>query len=609
MCGIFGYYTFNVKKDLREVLAALFKGLHRLEYRGYDSAGLCIDTQDTCPSPINSHPHTSDDTNEFVVVHNGIITNFKVLKDFLIKNGHVFTSDTDTEVIPKLCKYVYSRLSVKIPFPKLVMEVMKELEGAYAVLVKSRHYPGELVACKRGSPLIIGILEAPKSPKTGSFVRVGDAAAQRWRESSMECWIASDATAVVEHTKRVIVLEENDVLHLSGGGYGIYNTEGADVEEAVSRELHTLQMEVSQIMKGGYTHFMQKEIHEQPESLAATLRGRVQFDRGSSGDTYMQPRVKLGGLVTHGATIMRSRRIIIIACGTSFHAGLASRQTLEELCDVPVVLELASDLLDRRCPIFRDDTCIFLSQSGETADTLRALEYAKERGALCMGITNTVGSAISRSTHGGIHLNAGYEIGVASTKAYTSQILALTMMALQLAEDSISKRELRDTIIDELGKLPAKVKTALALDEQMKQLASDLKDSHSLMFFARGYNYATALEAALKAKEVAVIHSEGILAGEMKHGPLALVDEHLPIIVIATKDSMYKKMDSIIQQLLARSAHLVILCNEGDDNMTEYEKRGCQLIRMLAYYLAIFRGHNVDQPRNLAKSVTVSEEQ
>ncbi|EFJ45967.1 hypothetical protein VOLCADRAFT_105759 [Volvox carteri f. nagariensis] len=678
MCGIVGYYTYNVRKDLQFVLDCLFNGLKRLEYRGYDSAGVAFDvdviseengvfestgplivkevgkvdalermTYDIVardqldlkrqfrsqvgiahtrwathgpPSAVNSHPIPSDPEGQFVVVHNGIITNYNLLKAFLIKHGEVFNTETDTEVIPKLCKFVYDRLA-----EKLVMEVLKKLEGAYAVLVKSTHYPGELVACKRGSPMILGIKEEPGARRT-SFSRLHDAADTKWRHEAIECFIASDASAVIEHTKRVIVLEDNDVLHLCSGGYGIYNTGGDDVEEAVPRVLLTLQMEVEQIMKGGYDHFMQKEIHEQPESLLQTMRGRVQFQRPAVGNPYLNQRIKLGGLAEHGATIRRCRRILLVACGTSFHACLAARQTLEEMCEVPVSLELASDFLDRRGPIFRDDTCMFLSQSGETADTLRALEYAKAHGALCVGVTNTVGSAISRMTHCGVHLNAGYEIGVASTKAYTSQIIVITMMALQLAEDSISKRERRDTIIDELGQLPGKVRRVLMLDSAMRELAEQLRSVNSLLFFGRGYNYATVLEAALKVKEVALIHSEGMLAGEMKHGPLALVDKHMPIVVVATRDGMLKKMESVIQQLLARSAQLYILCNENDESMKQYEEKGCKLIQvpqtvdclqpvinivplqLLSYHLTVLRGFNVDQPRNLAKSVTVSEE-
>lgn len=691
MCGIFAYYTYNVPKDLKAILETLFNGLKRLEYRGYDSAGICIDAADNAPladdgtisenavyptppplifkaegkieavekvtyqslqangleleqeftnqvaiahtrwathgppSPINSHPHKSDDSCEFVVVHNGVITNYKTLKDFLVNQGEVFISETDTEVIPKLCRFLYRQLSERMPFPKLVMRVLQKLEGAYALLIKSTHYPGELVACKRGSPMILGIKEGPNARRT-SFNSIKDADDRRWRSSSLECWIASDASAILEHTKRVVALEDNDVLHIVGSGYGIYNTGGQDVEEAVERIFMTLQMEVDQIMKGGFDYFMQKEIHEQPESLLSTMRGRVQFQRPAVGNPYRTSRIKLGGLVEYNQTIRRCRRIMFVACGTSYHSCLAARQTMEEFCEVPVVLELASDLLDRRCPIFRDDTCVFVSQSGETADTLCALDYAKTRGALCVGITNTVGSAISRTTHCGMHVNAGYEIGVASTKAYTSQILCITMMALALSEDFISKRERRDQIFDELGQLPGKVRSALLLDNQMKELALQLESKNSLMFFARGYNYATALEAALKMKEVALIHSEGILAGEMKHGPLALVDEKLPIVVVATRDAMYKKMDGVIQQLLARSAKLWIICNEGDEAMKSYEERGCQLIQvpetadclqpiinivplqLLAFHLTVLRGYNVDQPRNLAKSVTVSEE-
>ncbi|KAG1675057.1 hypothetical protein FOA52_002716 [Chlamydomonas sp. UWO 241] len=698
MCGIFGYYVFGVNTEIKKVLEVLFNGLKRLEYRGYDSAGVAVDVVDPYPvsqagaqggiaeengqhegaAPLivkevgkvaqleklcyetttsggidlgrtfkshvgiahtrwathgpptayNSHPHVSDPDAQFTVVHNGIITNYKLLKDFLINHGETFVSETDTEVIPKLCRFVYERLSEKVPFPKLVMEVLKKLEGAYAVLVKSTHYPGELVACKRGSPMIMGVKDhsGGLGARRNSFNRISEADDKKWRSECIEVWIASDASAILEHTKRVIYLEDNDVLHLTGGGYGIYNTTGQDVEEAVPRMLLTLQMEVEQIMKGGYEHYMQKEIHEQPESLGQTMSGRVKFERQAGGNPYSVPRIKLGGFLETGATICKSRRLMFIACGTSFHACLAARQTVEELCDLPVVLELASDLLDRRCPIFRDDTCVFVSQSGETADTLMALEYAKARGALCVGITNTVGSSLSRATTCGMHLNAGFEIGVASTKAYTSTIVAITMIALQLSEDSIAKRETRDAIIDELGHLPGKIKAALMCDDAMRELAEQLKGEHSLMFFARGRNYATALEAALKTKEVALIHSEGILAGEMKHGPLALVDESLPIVVFATKDGMHRKMDSIIQQLLARQAKLYIVCNGNDEGMKAYEAQGCKLIQvpetvealqpvvniipmqLLAYHLTIMRGHNVDQPRNLAKSVTTSEE-
>jgi glucosamine--fructose-6-phosphate aminotransferase (isomerizing) len=423
---------------------------------------------------------------------------------------------------------------------------------------------------------------------------------------------------------------------MRGGEYTVYNW--SDVDSAsveVRRAAQTLTMEVGQIMKGGYDHFMQKEIFEQPDTVAQTMRGRVRATPLSpmknalpaGGAAALLPRVRLGGLVDHVPTIRRSRRIMFIGCGTSYHAALCARQTVEELTELPVVLELASDLLDRRCPIFRDDTCVFVSQSGETADTLRALEYARASGALCVGVTNTVGSAIARSSHCGIHINAGAEIGVASTKAYTSQIVAITMMALVLSEDSVSKRQRRDEIIDSLCALPDALRRCLELDPLVAELAASLRDEPSLLVFGRGRNYATALEAALKVKEVSYMHSEGINAGEMKHGPLALVDETMPILVVATLDScIYSKMQGVIQQLMARSARLIVVCNEDDADIPDIVGGRCPLIRvprlddalqpvanilpmqLLSYHLTLLRGYNVDQPRNLAKSVTVTEE-
>ncbi|KAK9805778.1 hypothetical protein WJX73_008652 [Symbiochloris irregularis] len=725
MCGIFGYYNFRVRRSRKAILEFLFTGLRRLEYRGYDSAGISIDVdplppaeslqdaapasdvpesnghaldnghlsnghslngslngdldqrltaqgsvpvvlkalgniaalvtlahEELCerqvsldtvlehhagiahtrwathgvPSAVNSHPHVSDAANEFVVVHNGIITNFQALKDFLIKHGEKFESATDTEVIPKLCKYVYHNLAKTVPFNELIMEVITQLEGAFSLLIKSSHYPGELVATKRGSPLIIGIKNAVTRGRSswGSM----DGSGKRAATGALECFIASDASAVVEHTKQVIVMEDNDLVHLQDGDYQVFNAAAEERRNTVPRVLLTLTMEVSQIMKGGYDHFMQKEIHEQPDSILQTMRGRVRFERTSKHavDPYKEHRILLGGLTDQVETIRRSRRIMFIACGTSYHSCLAARQTVEELVDVPVALELASDLMDRHCPIFRDDTCVFVSQSGETADTLMALEYAKVRGALLIGVTNTVGSAIARMTHCGVHINAGCEIGVASTKAYTSQMVAITMMALMLSEDSIQRRPLRDAIIEDMGKLPDSIREVLKLDDEMKALAEQLKKEENLLVFGRGYNYATALEAALKVKEVAYMHSEGILAGEMKHGPLALVDENLAIIVVATRDRMYEKMKSVIQQLRARHARLIVLCNPGDPDLETLMSPKCRLIhvprladclqpiinivplQLLSYHLTILRGFNVDQPRNLAKSVTITEQ-
>lgn len=531
------------------------------------------------------------------------------------------------------------------------MDVMSHLEGAYALLIKSTHYPGELVACKRGSPLILGV----RTPTGSGPVAVGgldtaDGISGGHHLSGMEYFLASDASAVVEHTKRVLVLEEGDVVALRHGAYEIfsYNRHNSRAGVPQTRALETLNMEVSSIMKGGYDHFMQKEIFEQPETILQTMRGRVRFDPGdvaglaertgspvawtqsfqqdAASANQSSSKIKLGGLAEHLPAIRASRRMVLVACGTSFHACLAARKAIESLAGLPVGLELASDLLDRTPPLFRDDTCVFVSQSGETADTLRALEYAKRCGALCVGVTNTVGSAIARSTDCGIHINAGCEIGVASTKAYTSQIVALIMMALALSEDSVSRAGQREAVITGLGQLPHALRTALQLDREVRQVAAFMKDEHSLLVFGRGFNYATALEAALKVKEVALMHSEGILAGEMKHGPLALVDENMPVLVVATKDAMHAKMMSVIQQLRARGARLIVLCCGGDSEVEAAAGREATLVRvpwvpdclqpivnavplqLLAYHLAVLRGHDVDQPRNLAKSVTVTEE-
>lgn len=721
MCGIFAYLNHEVTHDRAYILQVLFNGLRRLEYRGYDSAGISVDaTWDECaqkdadilslpsppplvfrqegkidnlvacvdqevstlnlnlerrfnchagiahtrwathgvPSPRNSHPQSSGLGNEFLVVHNGIITNFQVLKETLLRHGFTFESDTDTEVIPKLAKFVFDKLGEdrrasrelangngdmhstngnhvhveanetgdKPPFRQVVEEVMRQLEGAYALIFKSPHYPNELVACKRGSPLLLAVKDGDDTDsvtlpfENGSGVLVNSSGRPR------EYFLSSDANAVVEHTKKVMLLEDNEVVHIQGGKVGLFafDLDKAQrgvkwgLSESVQRALSTLDMEVEQIKKGGYKHFMQKEIHEQPESLTTTMRGRL--IRGEEGSGKVKG-VLLGGLKAYLQGIRRSRRIIFIGCGSSFHAALATRPVVEELSGLPVQMELASDLLDRRAPIYREDTAVFLSQSGETADTLQALEYAKAQGALCVGVTNTVGSAIARGTHCGVHINAGCEIGVASTKAYTSQIAVLAILALALGEDSISTRQRREAIIDGLFGLPDRVRDILLLDKDMKELAQELLLEQSLLVFGRGYNYATALEGALKVKEVALTHSEGFLAGEMKHGPLALVDETMPIIVIATRDSTYKKQQSVIQQLQARRGRLIVMCSEGDatllcPNGAARVIEVPQIVdclqpivniipfQLLAYHLTVLRGLNVDQPRNLAKSVT-----
>ncbi|WJX77384.1 Glutamine--fructose-6-phosphate aminotransferase [isomerizing] 2, variant 2 [Trifolium repens] len=678
MCGIFAYLNYNVDRERKYILQVLFNGLRRLEYRGYDSAGIAIDASDFTsspplifrqegnidslvksvyqdvsetelnleesfrthagiahtrwathgePAPRNSHPQTSGPANEFMVVHNGVITNYEVLKATLIRHGFTFTSETDTEVIPKLAKFVYDNANEGtcdqvVTFSQVVLEVMRHLEGAYALIFKSVHYPNELIACKRGSPLLLGVKELTENKENGSAFEENKFLSKDGKPK--ELFLSSDANAVVEHTKKVLVIEDGEVVHLKDGGASILKYEndmgelGASLSRAssVRRALSVLEMEVEQINKGHYEHYMQKEIHEQPESITTTMRGRL-IRRGSS----KSKSVLLGGLKDHLKTIRRSRRIVFIGCGTSYNAALAARPILEELSGIPVTMEIASDLLDREGPIYREDTAVFVSQSGETADTLLALQYALDNGALCVGITNTVGSAIARNTHCGVHINAGAEIGVASTKAYTSQIVVMAMLALAIGGDTISNQARREAIVDGLHELPNKVREVLELDQEMKDLANLLIAEQSLLVFGRGYNYATALEGALKVKEVALMHSEGILAGEMKHGPLALVDENLPIVVIATRDVCFSKQQSVIQQLHARRGRLIVMCSEGDA-ASVCPGESCRVIevpqvedclqpvinvvplQLLAYHLTVLRGFNVDQPRNLAKSVT-----
>lgn len=685
MCGIFAYLNYNVNRERRYILEVLFHGLRRLEYRGYDSAGISIDSsvsvQPSCsslnslpplvfrqegnieslvksvyedvaladinleesfpvhagiahtrwathgePAPRNSHPQSSGAGNEFLVVHNGVITNYEVLKETLVRHGFTFESETDTEVIPKLAKFVFDKANEEgdqtVTFSQVVVEVMRHLEGAYALIFKSRHYPNELIACKRGSPLLLGIKELTDDERVGSSFH--DVKFMTNNGQPRELFLSSNANAIVEHTKKALMIEDGEVVHLKDGGVTILRFDSDKGKHSgslsrpasVQRALSVLEMEVEQINKGKYEHYMQKEIHEQPESLTTTMRGRL-----IRGGSCKAKTVLLGGLKDHLKNIRRSRRIVFIGCGTSYHAALAARPILEELSGIPVTMEIASDLIDRQGPIYREDTAVFVSQSGETADTLQALEYALENGALCVGITNTVGSAIARNTHCGVHINAGCEIGVASTKAYTSQIVVMVMLALAIGDDSVSRQARREAIIDGLFDLPYKIKEVLKLDQEMKDLAKLLIAEQSLLVFGRGYNYATALEGALKVKEVALMHSEGILAGEMKHGPLALVDENLPIVVIATHDACFSKQQSVIQQLHARKGRLIVMCSRGEAasvcpggsyRAIEVPKVDDCLqpvvnivpLQLLAYHLTVLRGHNVDQPRNLAKSVT-----
>ncbi|MGH0172202.1 UNVERIFIED_CONTAM: hypothetical protein FKN15_063007 [Acipenser sinensis] len=683
--GIFAYLNYRVPRTRKEIFETLVKGLQRLEYRGYDSAGVAVD------GPNSNEKNSSiclvkkrgkvkaldEELYKFVVIHNGIITNYKELKKYLQTKGYEFESETDTEVIPKLIKYVFDNWeSEYVSFSSLVERVIQQLEGAFALVFKSIHYPGEAIATRRGSPLLIGVRskfdlsteEIPITYNNSNFKHENNEndANRKQRLNSLTClysvgdlkaveyYFASDASAIIEHTNKVIYLEDDDIAAVAEGKLSIHRMNRLAGDDP-SRAIQTLQMEMQQIMKGNFKAFMQKEIFEQPESVVNTMRGRVCFENNT---------VILGGLKDHLKEIKRCRRLIVIGCGTSFHAAVATRQILEELTELPVMVELASDFLDRNTPVFRDDVCFFISQSGETADTLMALRYCKDRGALTVGVTNTVGSSICRETSCGIHINAGPEIGVASTKAYTSQFVAFVMFGLMMSEDRISlqKRRLeiisslqalpgerpshaytsqfvafvmfglmisedrislqkrRLEIISSLQALPGQIKAVLALDSKIKELADELYKQRSLLVMGRGFNYATCLEGALKIKEITYMHSEGILAGELKHGPLALIDKHMPVIMIIVRDACYTKCQNALQQVIARQGCPIIICSEDDPECMKNAYKTIEIphtvdclqgilsvipLQLMSFHLAVLRGYDVDCPRNLAKSVTV----
>jgi len=682
--------NYLVPKSRRYITDTLLTGLQRLEYRGYDSAGIAFDGGNEItlsdkkplpcqlvrqkgkveelrkavnkldlnwdiefdthaaiahtrwathgePSPVNSHPQRSDESNEFVVVHNGIINNYKDLKAFLVGKGYKFESETDTEVVVKLIKYLYDKHKAagdKITFQDLVELVIAQLEGAFSLLFKSVHFPGELACSRRGSPLLIGVkcesqlatnhipivfskaveAELRGSLLTSPVVRpdpVAEAEYHPLGNKNIEYFFASDASAIIEHTNQVIFLEDDDVAVVRKGRLTIHRIKRGDINEPAHREIHELLLEIQQIMRGNYKYFMQKEIFEQPESVVNTMRGRV---------NYEQMKINLGGIKDYISEIKRCRRLMFIACGTSYHSAVATRQLLEELTELPVMVELASDFLDRNTPIFRDDVCIFISQSGETADTILALRYCKQRGALIVGITNTVGSSISRESHCGIHINAGPEIGVASTKAYTSQFISLVMFGLVMSEDSLGKKARRDEIITGLKNLSSDIKKVLQLDDHILEISKELYTEKSLLIMGRGYNYATCLEGALKVKELTYMHSEGILAGELKHGPLAMVDPTMPIVMVVMDDPVKSKCLNAYQQVAARGGNPLIICNEDDTEMTELGHKTIKIprtvdclqgilsvipLQLLSFHIAVLRGYDVDCPRNLAKSVTV----
>lgn len=627
------------------------------------------------PSTLNCHPHRyarrgtshsfeaktnpisrSDPTSEFTVVHNGIITNYKELKTLLATKGFKFETETDTECIAKLAKYMYDQ-NPQIGFTDLAKAVIQELEGAYGVLIKSVHYPHEVIAARKGSPLVIGVkterrmkvdfvdveyaddnsalpaeaashnVAIKKDPAsllspTDNLLGAADKSLLHRSQSRAfmtddgmpmptEFFLSSDPSAIVEHTKKVLYLEDDDIAHIHEGSLNIHRLKKAD-GSSNTRSIQTLELELQEIMKGKFDHFMQKEIFEQPESVVNTMRGRLDTTNNT---------VTLGGLRAYISTIRRCRRIIFIACGTSYHSCMAVRGIFEELTDIPIAVELASDFLDRQAPVFRDDTCVFVSQSGETADSLMALRYCLERGALTVGIVNVVGSSISMLTHCGVHVNAGPEIGVASTKAYTSQFIAMVMFALSLSEDRASKKERREEIMKGLGEVSGQIKQILELDKPIKDLCQKVfQNQKSLLLLGRGSQFSTALEGALKIKEISYLHCEAVMSGELKHGVLALVDENLPIIMILTRDDIFTKSLNAYQQVIARGGKPIVICNPADEEFNASEAMKIEIpktvdclqgllnvipLQLIAYWLAVLEGLNVDFPRNLAKSVTV----
>ncbi len=611
MCGIVGYI------GQREALPVILKGLKRLEYRGYDSAGVALLDNDIKiekvagkvneleeslkslktdarmgightrwathgePTQTNAHPHISE-KGQIALIHNGIIENHEALKKELEKRGHEFKSQTDTEVLVHLIEDIQEHEGIELE--QAVRIALSKVVGAYAIVVVGKNNPDTLVAARKGSPLVIGI-------------------------GNEEYFIASDATPIVEYTRNVIYLKDNDVAIVR---------ENSMVLKTIDNQIQTpyvqeLEISLEQIEKGGYEHFMLKEIHEQPDSIHDTMRGRLNVDKGL---------LKLGGIEEYEEKFDNIDRIIIIACGTSWHAGLVSEYMFEEFARIPVEVEYASEFRYRKPIIKEGDLVIAVSQSGETADTLAAIELAKEKGATIFGICNVVGSSIARATHAGVFTHAGPEIGVASTKAFTSQLIVLYMMALIMAhrKGKISGSEYRQ-MLNEMSLLPQKIEQTLeSTNEKILNISSEFQNSPNFLYLGRGYNFPVALEGALKLKEISYIHAEGYPAAEMKHGPIALIDENMPVVVLATNKHNYGKVASNIQEVKARKGKIITIVNEGDTTIRDLSDHIIEVpetdevftplisvipLQLLSYHIAVMRGCNVDQPRNLAKSVTV----
>ncbi len=609
MCGIVGYV------GEKNCIPILINGLKRLEYRGYDSAGLglIMDGKSQviknkgkvslleekveklnveanlgightrwathgAPNETNAHPHFNTSKNLFVI-HNGIIENYQALRTGLKKLGYNFITETDTEVLPHL---IDSFLVKGHSLFKSVQLALSEVEGTYGIAVVYANEPDKVVAARKGSPLVLGIGEN-------------------------ENFIASDVAAILANTKQIVYIEDGEVVEV----YKDHFIAKTILDRQVEKEVHEITMSVDEISKGGYPHFMLKEIMEQSESVCNSMRGRLLLEKGTS---------KLGGLESVVDQLVNTKRIIISACGTSWHAGLVGEYMFEQFARIPTEVEYASEFRYRNPIVSKDDTIFFISQSGETADTLAAMREAKSRGALVLGICNVVGSSIARESIAGVYTHAGPEIGVASTKAFTSQLVVLALITLLIARRKDMSLVDGKNIVEELQKIPEKISTILKLNDQIEKLAEEFKDVRNFLYLGRGYNFPVALEGALKLKEISYIHAEGYPAAEMKHGPIALIDDNMPVVFIAPKDSTYDKIISNIEEIKARNGRIIAIASESDDKidrLVDYSIKIPDTIRMLmplltviplqllAYHIAVKKGLNVDQPRNLAKSVTV----
>ena len=613
MCGIVGYIGH------RDAYPIIIKGLKRLEYRGYDSAGITLygnqvklaktkgkvfdleqlmSTQDLqasalglghtrwathgIPSNVNSHPHTSNSGN-ISIVHNGIIENYAAIKKVLTDNGFTFSSETDTEVLVNLIEFI--KISQNVKVGQAVQIALNQVMGAYAIAVFDSERPHEIVVAKLGSPLAIGI-------------------------GKDEYFIASDASPFIEYTNRTIYLEDNEMAVISRKkGFKMYSI--AD-DKTVTPKIQEIQLSLEKIEKGGFDHFMLKEIHEQPTAITDTFRGRL---------LVKEQKVNISGIEQHLDVFQQADRITIIACGTSWHAGLVAEYLFEDAVRIPVEVEYASEFRYRNPIIRKGDVVIAISQSGETADTLAAIKLAKEKGAFVFGVCNVVGSSIARETNSGAYTHAGPEIGVASTKAFTTQLTVFTMMALRLGQlkGTIDKDNF-NRVATQLVSLPSQVQTVLKYDPLIKKIAAAYKDATNFLYLGRGYNFPAALEGALKLKEISYIHAEGYPAAEMKHGPIALIDENMPVVVIATNKGHYEKIVSNVQEIKSRNAKIISIVTKGDESVKLLSDHVIEIpevtealvpilasipLQLLSYHIAVMRGCNVDQPRNLAKSVTV----